>query len=268
VYFTNIKAISVEVNAISVKGNTMNDIALAISVLVEELKSAQSQSDLTDSLEAWKKVTGFDWYLFALNRSKSMQVSEHIILTNYPSEWMQRYESEKLYLLDPVVKYVMNHQNAIFWDTFKDMDGYNSPEQLEIFKLAAKHSITSGCSIPCNSYGNFAVFSMANTSAADNAMMNDYLPYNHLYANQLLESVLRVKVATETEMFDNITHRETECLFWGSEGKTAWEISKILGISERTVVFHFTNVAAKLNATNRQHAISKALLYGIVKPTM
>jgi len=65
-----------------------------------------------------------------------------------------------------------------------------------------------------------------------------------------------------------LTPREIECLLWASRGKTAWEISKILGISERTVVFHFTNVAEKLNATNRQHAISKALLYGIVKPSV
>lgn len=249
--------------------HVMNDIDIAINALVEELKSAQSQDDLMENLDAWRKATEFDWYLFALNRSETMQVSEHIILSNYPAEWMQKYQSEKLFLIDPVVKYVVNHQNSIFWDMFKDMDGYNSPEQKECLEHAAKFGLVSGCSIPCNSYGNFAVFSMANTSTKEVSKMNEYLPFNHFYCNQLLESVLRINVTADNEVLrESFSSRETECLFWGSEGKTAWEISQILGITERTVVFHFTNATSKLNASNRQHAISKALMYGIVKPTM
>ena len=247
----------------------MESINSAINALVGELKTAQTQESLKSNLESWKEITGFDWYLFALNRSESMQVSEHIIISNYPVEWLQKYESEKLFTVDPVVKYVINHQNAIFWDSFVDLDGYNSPEQLDFLELASSFGLVSGCSIPCNSYGHYAVFSMAANSKAKLSNMNEYLPFNHFYANQLLESVLRVNVESETTaMRDDFSDREMECLFWGSEGKTAWEISQILGISERTVVFHFTNATAKLDAVNRQHAISKALMYGIVKPSV
>jgi len=247
----------------------MDAINTEISVLVDDLKNARSQTDLMANLEAWKTATDFDWFLFAMNRSKSMQVSEHIILTNYPKEWMHKYETEKLYQIDPVVKYVMNHQNSIFWDNFKDLDGYNSTEQISFLKLAASFGLVNGCSIPCNSYGNYAVFSMANLSFEKTREMNEYLPFNHFYGNQLLECVLKITVMADSNFkLKDLTERETECLFWGSEGKTAWEISKILGISERTVVFHFTNVTKKLNASNRQHAISKALLHGIVKPSM
>jgi len=247
----------------------MERLADVVGALVEELKCAKAETDLTNSLEAWRKATGFDWYLFALNRSESMQESEHVILSNYPADWLKKYQSEKLYLIDPVVKYVLNHQDTIFWDMFKNMDGYNSPEQNEFIKLAATFGLVSGCSIPCNSYGNFAVFSMAHRTKSKVSKMNEYLPFNHYYGNQLLESVLRLLIADdETALRESFSQRETECLFWGSEGKTAWEIAKILGISERTVVFHFTNVAEKLNASNRQHAISKALLHGIVKPSV
>lgn len=60
----------------------------------------------------------------------------------------------------------------------------------------------------------------------------------------------------------NITKREMECICWASEGKTSWEISKILDISERTVNFHLANCIQKTGSVNRQQAIAKCLLQG------
>jgi LuxR family quorum-sensing system transcriptional regulator CciR len=40
------------------------------------------------------------------------------------------------------------------------------------------------------------------------------------------------------------------------EGKTSWEIGKILATSERTVKFHLKNVYAKLNVCNRAQAVA------------
>ncbi|QTL36466.1 helix-turn-helix transcriptional regulator [Pseudoalteromonas viridis] len=62
----------------------------------------------------------------------------------------------------------------------------------------------------------------------------------------------------------NITSREKDCLLWASEGKTSWEISQILGISERTVNFHLTNCIEKTQSANRQQAIVKCLINNII----
>lgn len=57
-----------------------------------------------------------------------------------------------------------------------------------------------------------------------------------------------------------LTKRERECLHWVSKGKTSWEVSTILGISERTVNFHIQNCMRKTNSSNRQHATIKYLI--------
>ncbi len=75
------------------------------------------------------------------------------------------------------------------------------------------------------------------------------------------ETVKRKRVP---EANPRITEREIECLQWASIGKTAWEISMILGISERTVGFHLTNAATKFEANNRTHAVSIALKKGLI----
>jgi len=63
-----------------------------------------------------------------------------------------------------------------------------------------------------------------------------------------------------------LTHREQQCLQWASEGKTNEEISCIIGISKRTVIFHLKNAADKLNAVNRQHTVALAVSRGLVHP--
>jgi DNA-binding CsgD family transcriptional regulator len=61
-----------------------------------------------------------------------------------------------------------------------------------------------------------------------------------------------------------LTKREKECLNWAAEGKTSWEISQILKISERTANFHLGNCIEKTHSVNRQQAISKCLILGVI----
>jgi DNA-binding CsgD family transcriptional regulator len=59
-----------------------------------------------------------------------------------------------------------------------------------------------------------------------------------------------------------ISKRELECISWASDGKTSWEISQILNITESTVNFHLANCISKTDSANRQQAIAKCLLQG------
>ena len=61
-----------------------------------------------------------------------------------------------------------------------------------------------------------------------------------------------------------MTPRELDVMQWASAGKTSWEIARILGITERTVKFHFTSVFVKLNVVNRSQAVAKAIRYGLI----
>lgn len=62
-----------------------------------------------------------------------------------------------------------------------------------------------------------------------------------------------------------MTAREREVLRWAADGKTSWEVSVILRISERTVKFHLIQASRKLNAVNRTAAVAKALARGLIK---
>ncbi len=61
-----------------------------------------------------------------------------------------------------------------------------------------------------------------------------------------------------------ISARELDCLRWTAAGKSAWEASVILGISERTVRFHLNAAREKLNSATTAQAVAKAISQNII----
>ena len=62
-----------------------------------------------------------------------------------------------------------------------------------------------------------------------------------------------------------LSDRELETLRWTMEGKTAWEVGCILGISEQTAARHLHNASRKLDCVNKHHAVIKALRLGLIR---
>lgn len=62
-----------------------------------------------------------------------------------------------------------------------------------------------------------------------------------------------------------LTPKELEILAWIQQGKTSWEIGRILKITERTVKFHVGNACRKLGANSRTQAVAIAMREGFLK---
>jgi DNA-binding CsgD family transcriptional regulator len=61
-----------------------------------------------------------------------------------------------------------------------------------------------------------------------------------------------------------LTRRELDVLSWTAQGKTAWEVSVILGMSEKTVNFHLGNAMRKLEVNSKHQAVLKCVAAGIL----
>lgn len=61
-----------------------------------------------------------------------------------------------------------------------------------------------------------------------------------------------------------LTKREMDVLSWTAHGKTAWEVSVILGMSEKTVNFHLGNTMRKLGVNSKHQAVIKYMAAGIL----
>lgn len=87
-----------------------------------------------------------------------------------------------------------------------------------------------------------------------------------LLMNYFHGQMLRINgVEAENEIL--LSARELDCLSWTAAGKTAWEASMILGISERTVRFHLNVAREKLQCTTTTQAVAKAITNKLISLT-
>lgn len=63
----------------------------------------------------------------------------------------------------------------------------------------------------------------------------------------------------------NLSKRERECLLYIVHGKTAKDIAKILGISNRTVESYIEHLKKKLHSLNKAHLIDNAIKSGLIE---
>jgi len=63
-----------------------------------------------------------------------------------------------------------------------------------------------------------------------------------------------------------VSLREKEILILAANGMSDTGIARFLSISPRTVAVHMRNIRAKLDASNRTHAVVQALCLGLIDP--
>jgi LuxR family transcriptional regulator, quorum-sensing system regulator BjaR1 len=61
-----------------------------------------------------------------------------------------------------------------------------------------------------------------------------------------------------------LSPRQRECLQWARYGKTDWEISEILSISQATVIDHMAEAKRRLGVHTRTQAVIEALTLGLI----
>jgi DNA-binding CsgD family transcriptional regulator len=83
-------------------------------------------------------------------------------------------------------------------------------------------------------------------------------------ANYFHQHIMRI-YGHDAENQMLVSARELDCLKWVAAGKTAWEASVILGISERTVRFHLNAAREKLNCLTTTQAVAKAVSQQLIE---
>jgi LuxR family transcriptional activator of bioluminescence operon len=235
--------------------------------LGQGLENSNSVDDIKLICEEFCASHGFEFYLFGVCDAGSLSAPKVSIITNYPDEWMNFYSVEKMQKNDPVVKYCWANTMPIRWLDLMNLRDYVNVPGEQVLIRAREFGLQDGLSVPIKSpSGEIALFSVATSNIEDlNDRMLKLLHPAQSFGNAVFEHYMRVQLKPEDRNF-YLTDREKECLFWVCEGKTAWEISKILGVAERTITFHLTGAMKKMGAVNRQHAAAKAIMHGLIQP--
>jgi len=233
---------------------------------LQHFSTADSVEDITALCRLHCMQLGFDYFVYALRIPTQFTEARVIMLKGYPDAWLDHYWENGYAASDPAVIYCGKHIVPIEWHGLAfDKSTLNA----QVMNEAADFGLKSGISMPIHSpHGELGIlsFSLNRNDAAAREITRCALPYVQMLAGHVHEAVRRVLATTDTEKPQELTAREAECLRWAADGKTSWEIAQLLKMSERTVNFHLNNAMIKLDVCNRQHAIAKAVLRGLINP--
>jgi DNA-binding CsgD family transcriptional regulator len=237
--------------------------------MFEQLLNCLTVDELYASTASIVRKMGFEHFIYGVRVHTCLTRPYQFILSGYPKEWRSHYVEAGYESIDPTVAHCTKNRRItpLIWD--RDLFCGQVAERL--WGEASDFGLASGASFPvrgCN--GETAMLSLA-TSRNPGQARTDIVAMAgaaQLLACYLHEAVARVVLSKEVIPLQQtgLTAREKECLLWAADGKTSWEIGKILGVSERTIIFHVQNAAHKLGVSNRQQAIARALSLGLMSP--
>ena len=205
---------------------------------------------------------------FAYHLVRVAGVGDHLVhgITTYPDDWVQRYIERDYVQTDPVVLNGLKRASPFHWDQVTAPRLMNT-SQRALFREADDVEIRDGFSVPIHGRREFAMMSVvpSGTRQEGKRVLREHQQLLHmmaLYYHNHASSILLEEYFKKIQ--PRLTPRETECLLWVARGKTTWEISVILRISERTVIYYIENAKVKLGVHSRPHAVVKAVMMGLI----
>ncbi len=202
----------------------------------------------------------FDIKVFTYFSVSQTSGEGNILVTTCPVTWLRRYLTERYDLIDPVLLHARASTTPLLQVTAPPD---STPRQLQLFEEASAYGLRSAFVVPFRCPNDaFAAFVVTSDdpAALRRTVALYRWPIMFVGAQVHLQAQL-IYLSAGGGIVLLLTPRELECLQWATSGKSHWEISRILGISKRTVSFHLDNAKEKLNVrTLREAAIRLTLL--------
>jgi LuxR family quorum-sensing transcriptional regulator LasR len=238
---------------------------------LESLMGANTETDALYNLEKAVREVGFDHMLFAVIPQPKVSVENAYLRSNYPQAFRQHYDDNNLRVVDPTVEYCFKANGPFVWIP----QSFKTAQQQSLYEEAAGYGLRVGVTLPIRGIGGeVGMLTCARDQAPGPAFLKELS--TQLGALTLLRDVAFDAInpytapatpaapAVPAEEVPELTAREQECLVWLTAGKTAWEIGRIMSISEAGVNFHVANLRAKFGVGRRNDVVLKAIRLGLV----
>lgn len=220
--------------------------------LLELVEGASSRDELGGVMSEVCRVLGFQYFALTHHVDLHKAGDRAIRLHNYPEHWAKCYDSRTLSLTDPVHRASQVTAFGFQWSSMSNLIPLNRAD-LAILEEGRRQGFDDGYTVPVNVPGE-ACGSCTFVNALGKVVGNDALPVAQVLGTKAFEVARRLwlpQTAPGTVHRPRLTDRQRDCVLWAARGKTDWEISIILGISEETVARHIRLACDRYGVTKR-----------------
>ncbi|WP_461335445.1 helix-turn-helix transcriptional regulator [Bradyrhizobium embrapense] len=224
---------------------------------IDLLAAAENAADFSNALTI--TASALELSCFAYLALPSRREGKPRLISTYPEEWTSHYLRNRYQLIDPVITQALQTSEPFQWGSGIQSSNRLSVQQ-QLLDEAAQFGIRMGFTVPIqDGHGPIAALTFA---ASQRNQAFESFTKSQGRVLQLMAMYFHAHVRRKLASDHNIagvllSPREFECLEWASQGKSAWEIGCILGLSRNTVAYYLENAKEKLGVRTIAQAVAR-----------
>lgn len=231
------------------------------------VEASASSDDLRDAILDITGQLGFDYFALTHHVDIAHGPRAAIRLHNYPAAWVDYFDDNRLAVSDPVHRASHVTSFGFAWSQLPSLIAMTAGDR-RILALAREQGLGEGFTVPANVPGE-ARGSCSFAIAAGRPLPLAMLPLAQLVGGFAFEGARRMwrSDVLGPEPHPVITDRQRDCVLWIARGKSDWETSRILGLSEETVVRHVKQARERYGVDKRTSLLIRTLFDGTISFT-
>jgi len=191
------------------------------------------------------------------------RIEDTTLCLSWPEAWRERYFTLNYVADDPAQLHMSRSIDPFTWSEVLDLPCYTR-RQRQIVYEASEFALTFGLIVPILGLQTGpALVTIAGSNIELSRRDRAEIHMAAVYAHAHIRALSGTKLKTQTTK--PLAPRERECLQWVAAGKSDWEISEILSISEKTANTHIERAKQKFGVVTRKQAVALALRSGQIK---
>ena len=230
-----------------------------------EVLKSRSRDEFEGELVAFTKRLGFQTVAATLVIDHMLGEAEFITIDNTPRAYKNSFQNPLNGRRDPVMQHCKRRSVPIIWDQATYVESGLGEKWEEQARFGMSNGVCLALHMPEGRH--FVLGVERDRPVPDDAVeLTRIVADLQLFAVHAQDAAVRILVpAAPDASLPALTPRELESLRWTMEGKTAWEVGHVLGITERTAALHVNNATHKLGCVNKHQAVLKALRLGLLR---
>jgi DNA-binding CsgD family transcriptional regulator len=225
----------------------------------------RNRDEFQNEVVSFTKRLGFETVSATVVIDHLLGEAEFITVDNTPRGYREAFVNRANGKVDPVMQHCKRHSMPIIWD----QETYVSHGQVDKWEEQARFGYRYGIAMALHLPEGRHFFLGVDRDRPippDTAEVTRIVADLQLFAVHAQDAAQRILTpVSSTPGAPALTPRELETLRWTMEGKTAWEVGALLGISERMAALHVNNATHKLDCVNKHQAVLKALRLGLIR---
>jgi LuxR family quorum-sensing system transcriptional regulator CciR len=221
-----------------------------VEAFVRDIGKIGSEAELAEALRHISGELGFQYFALTHHVDILQAPKPAIRLHNYPEEWVAYFDDQRLGPSDPVHRASHITSIGFAWSKLPKLIRLTARDR-QILDQAGCTGIGDGFTVPANVPGE-SHGSCSFATRPGELILEEQLPAAQLVGAFAFEAARRLWMMRGTTTAPpRLTDRQRDCLVWAARGKSDWEISRILGVTEDTVIRHLKQARERYGVSKR-----------------